>query len=87
MQTCCPHCGALLTATDATVTVRGQQMGIGQGLAQVFGGRDPALAKLDADRKKIAPMPDSVRKANAILRADILAKRADRLQNLNKPKA
>lgn len=53
---------------QGTVTVRGQTMSIGQGLAQVYGGRDPALAKLDADRKTAAPMPDSVRDRLADLR-------------------
>ncbi len=44
-----------------TVTVRGQAMSIGQGLDQVFGGRDAALAKIDADRSAAVPMPQSVR--------------------------
>lgn len=100
MPTCCPHCGAILNqdapaapaqATQrldaASVTVRGQTMSMGQGQAQVFGGVDPALAKIDADRAKAVPMPESVRQANAILRADILAQRANKRQNLNKPKA
>lgn len=51
-----------------TVQVRGQTMSIGQGLAQVYGGRDPALAKLDADRHTAAPMPDDVRARLAVLR-------------------
>lgn len=51
------------------VTVRGQTMSIGQGLAQVYGGRDPALAKLDADRHTAAPMPADVRARLAELRA------------------
>lgn len=52
-----------------TVTVKGQPMSIGQGLAQVYGGRDPELAKLDADRHTAAPMPDDVRARLAQLRA------------------
>jgi hypothetical protein len=51
-----------------TVTVRGQTMSIGQGLAQVYGGRDPALAKLDADRGSAVPMPTEVRARLAELR-------------------
>ena len=51
-----------------TVTVRGQTMSIGQGLAEVYGGRDPALAKLDADRHTAAPMPEGVRARLAELR-------------------
>lgn len=47
--------------TKGTVVVRGQTMSIGQGLDQVFGGRDPALAKIDADRSAAVPMPESVR--------------------------
>ncbi len=43
-----------------TVVVRGQAVSIGQGLDQLFGGRDPELAKLDADRSAKAPAPQSV---------------------------
>ena len=55
---------------QGTVTVGGQTMSIGQGLAQVYGGRDPALAKLDADRHTAAPMPAGVRARLAELRAN-----------------
>ena len=55
-------------ATQGTVEVRGQTMSIGQGLAQVFGGRDPALAKIDADRSAAAPMPESVRERIAAIK-------------------
>lgn len=51
-----------------TVTVKGQTMSIGEALEQVHGGRDPALAKLDADSRKAAPMPDDVRQKLAALR-------------------
>lgn len=51
-----------------TVTVRGEVMSIGQGLAQVYGGRDPELNRLDADRHTAAPMPDAVRTKLAELR-------------------
>lgn len=44
-----------------TVTVKGKTMSIGQGLAQVYGGRDPELAKRDNDLRNAAPMPDAVR--------------------------
>ena len=48
--------GAAAT-TAATVTVKGQTMSIGQGLDQVFGGRDPELVKRDNDLRNAAPMP------------------------------
>lgn len=51
-----------------TVTVKGQSMSIGEALERVHGGRDPALAKLDADNRKAAPMPDDVRQKLAALR-------------------
>lgn len=51
-----------------TVTVKGQTMTIGQGLAQVYGGRDPELAKRENDRRNAAPMPDAVRAQLAALR-------------------
>ena len=41
---------------------------IGEALERVHGGRDPALAKLDADSRKATPMPDDVRKKLAELR-------------------
>jgi hypothetical protein len=57
------------TPVQSTVQVRGQTMSIGQGLAQVFGRVDPALAKLDADATRAVPMPASVReKINAMRR-------------------
>lgn len=47
--------------TTATVQVRGQAMPMGQALAQVYGGRDPALAALDHSARTAAPMPAEVR--------------------------
>jgi hypothetical protein len=44
-----------------SVTVGGQAMPMGQALQQVYGGVDPALAKLDADAQQAAPMPADVR--------------------------
>ncbi len=55
-------------ARQDTVTVRGQPMPMGQALAQVFGGRDPALAKLDSERGSATPMPDAVRARLAALK-------------------
>lgn len=54
--------------TQATVTVKGQPMRIGAALEHVFGGRDPALAKIDADDKRAAPMPADVREKIAAMR-------------------
>ena len=51
-----------------TVTVKGQTMSIGQGLAQVYGGRDPELTRLENNRRNAAPMPDAVRAEIARLR-------------------
>ncbi len=56
------------TNRPGTVQVHGQTMSIAQGLAQVFGGRDPALAKIDADRANAVPMPPEVRDKLAQLR-------------------
>lgn len=44
-----------------TVQVKGQALEIGQALQVTFAGKDPALAKLDQDAERAAPMPDSVR--------------------------
>lgn len=57
--------------TTGTVTVRGQPMAIGAVLDQAYGGRDPTLLKIDADNKRAAPMPDSVRAKIAELRRPI----------------
>jgi hypothetical protein len=51
-----------------TVQVRGQALPIGAALDVVYGSRDPALAKLDADAKQAAPMPVDVRQKLAALR-------------------
>jgi hypothetical protein len=63
---------AAAPASLATVTVRGQTMTIGQGLAQVYGGRDPELAKLDADSLNKKGMPAEFRQNLAALRAGTL---------------
>lgn len=55
-------------ATQSTVTVKGTPMPIGAALEQVYGGRDPALAKLDADAKQATGMPAHVRQQIANLR-------------------
>lgn len=52
----------------ATVQVRGQAMGIGQALQQVFGGQDPALAKMDAEAPHASPVPEFARAQLAALR-------------------
>lgn len=55
-------------STAASYQVRGQVMPMGQALQQVFGGQDPALAKLDADHARAAPMPADVRERLDALR-------------------
>lgn len=44
-----------------TVQVRGETLEIGQALQVTFAGKDPALARLDQDAARAAPMPDAVR--------------------------
>lgn len=51
-----------------TVQVRGQALPIGAALHTVYGNRDPALSKLDADAKQAAPMPAALRERIASLR-------------------
>lgn len=55
-------------AIPSSVTVNGVPMSIGAALEQVYGERDPALAKLDADAKAAVPIPDDVRAQLAKLR-------------------
>lgn len=57
-----------------TVQVRGQALPIGAALQAVYGDRDPALAKLDADRIGAAPMPADVRQKLAALRGQLPTK-------------
>lgn len=52
----------------ATVQVRGQTLPMGQALQQVFGGVDPVLARLDAERGRAVPAPDAVRAQLAALK-------------------
>lgn len=54
-----------------TVQVRGQPMAIGAALDVVYGQRDPALAKLDADSKLAKPIPQEVRQKLAALRGPV----------------
>jgi hypothetical protein len=51
-----------------TVTVGGQPLPIGEALGVVYGGVDPAVAKIEADSRNAAPMPDAVRAYRARLR-------------------
>lgn len=51
-----------------TVQVRGQALPIGEALQVAYGGKDPALARLEADSKTAAPMPASVRERLAQLK-------------------
>jgi len=44
-----------------SVTVRVESMPMGQALQQVYGGVDPALAKIQTDAQRAAPMPAAVR--------------------------
>ena len=46
---------------QASVTVRGQALPIGEALQVAYAGKDPALAKIDADARRAAPMPEAVR--------------------------
>lgn len=64
---------------QGTVTVKGQAMSIGQGLQQVFGGRDPELAKREEDRLLARPAPANARAKLAEFRSNPVtpAKRHD----------
>lgn len=44
-----------------TVTYRGQTLPINEALNAAYGGKDVALAKIDADSRQAAPMPADVR--------------------------
>ena len=56
---------------QGTVQVRGQALSIGEGLQAVFGGKDPALAKLDDDTRNAAPIPaDVLDRMNKIRRGE-----------------
>lgn len=51
-----------------TVQVRGQTMSIGDGLAQLYGDRDPALDKIERDSQRATPVPESVQAFKARLK-------------------
>lgn len=44
-----------------TVTVRGQVMSIGNALQVQYGGKDPALAAIEENSRKAAPIPPEIR--------------------------
>lgn len=54
-----------------TVQVRGQAMEIGTALEVVYGGKDPALAQIEAASRNAAPMPAAVREKLAALRGQL----------------
>lgn len=56
------------SARRDTVQVRGQAMEIGTALEVVYGGKDPALAQIEAASRNAAPMPAAVREKLAALR-------------------
>ena len=56
------------SARRDSVQVRGQAMEIGTALEVVYGGKDPALAQIEAASRNAAPMPDAVREKLAALR-------------------
>lgn len=64
-----------------TMQVRGQALPIGAALDVVYGNRDPALAKLDADARLAAPMPADVRQQFAALRGSPSIPKAANLPN------
>lgn len=50
-----------------TVTVQGESMAIGDALGVVYGGVDPAVAKIEAAERNAAPVPQHVRELRARL--------------------
>lgn len=48
-------------ASAATYSVRGETLSMGAALNQVYGARDPVLARLDAEATLAAPMPPALR--------------------------
>ena len=70
-----------------TVTVDGEIMSIAQGLAQVFGGRDPELAKLDNDKRNAAPMPAALKEKVKEIKADSYLVRKMKAELRPKPTA
>lgn len=56
------------TPRQDTVTVRGQTLPIGLALDVAYGGKDPALAQIEAHSKAAAPMPAAVRERLAQLK-------------------
>lgn len=70
-----------------TVTVDGEIMSIAQGIAQVFGGRDPELAKLDNDKRNAAPMPAALKEKVKEIKADSYLVRKMKAELRPKPTA
>lgn len=77
------HEASRRSPTQHTVTVKGAPMPIGQALQQVYAGRDPALAKLDADAQSAAPIPAHVREQIAAMRKGSTTKSTTEKGNSN----
>ena len=70
MNIICPHCGA-------ESKHRSVDLPMGQALQTLYGGIDPALAKIDYEARNATPQPASSRQDIAALRARVLAQRAN----------
>jgi hypothetical protein len=57
-----------ITPSRPTVTVRGQIMGMGEAIEQVYGDRDPALTAIEAHSKQAVPPSAEIRERLAALR-------------------
>lgn len=75
MSIVCPHCGAQSEhpASPVKAGARGVDLPMGAALQAVYGGVDPALAKIDYESRHATRQPESARLEMAALRAKVLA--------------
>ena len=75
MSIICPHCGAASEHPGAKPNARGVELPMGAALNCIYGGVDPALAKIDMEARQAKPQPVSARQALAAVRARVIAQR------------
>ena len=86
----CPHCGAVSVhpgAQPAKASAHGVDLPMGAALNCIYGGVDPALAKIDMEARHAKPQPASARQALAAVRARTVAQRIETVTTAPKPQS
>lgn len=85
MNIICPHCGAVSEHPGVKPNARGVELPMGAALNCIYGGVDPALAKIDLEARQAKPQPVSARQALAAVRARAVAQRIQAVTPTSQP--